>query len=97
MPVGRHEWDHQNFTKQEVTFQKGDTLYLISNGYADQFGGPESHRGGKKFMSKKLKQLLASIAKYDMFKQNEILTTEFENWKGKLEQVDDVTIIGIRL
>lgn len=93
IPVGRHERDHQDFTKQEIHFSSGDTLYLLSDGYADQFGGPS----GKKFMNKKLKQFLQSIASKDMSVQKAILSEEFANWKGKLEQVDDVILVGIRL
>jgi serine phosphatase RsbU (regulator of sigma subunit) len=70
----------------------GDSLYVFTDGYADQFGGPE----GKKFKYKKLKELLLSIQHEDMQTQKEILHKEFLAWKGDLDQVDDICIIGIR-
>jgi len=77
--------------------EKGDAVYLFSDGYADQFGGPESYAGGKKFKYNRFKNLLVDIHQKPMTKQKEILVQEFEAWKGKLEQVDDVCIFGIRI
>ena len=83
------------FQVEEHVFEynKGDTIYLSSDGYADQFGG-ESDR---KFKTKRLKNLLLSIQNKKMPKQKDALIQEFENWKGAKEQIDDVTIIGVNL
>jgi len=83
------------FQVEEQVFQynKGDVIYLSSDGYVDQFGGESD----KKFISKKLQDILLTIQKNSMSEQREILAKEFQNWKGNQEQVDDVTIIGIKL
>ena len=91
-PVGKFE-DKKAFTTQQLTLQKGDRLYLFTDGYADQFGGPK----GKKFKYKQLEELLISTADLDLHTQKKSLEKAFENWKGNHEQVDDVCIIGIRL
>jgi serine phosphatase RsbU (regulator of sigma subunit) len=83
---------HKPFTNHSFNLKHGDSLYIFSDGYADQFGGPE----GKKFKYKKLKELLLSIQHEDMQTQKEILHKEFLAWKGDLDQVDDICIIGIR-
>lgn len=81
------------FTNHKIQLEKNDVIYIFSDGYVDQFGGPK----GKKFMSAKLRQLLLSIQDKTMSEQNEILKTNFNDWKGSLEQVDDVCMIGIRI
>ncbi len=91
-PVGNYEFK-KPFTQETITLQKGDCVYLFSDGYADQFGGPS----GKKFMYKKLRNLLENSVKLSMLEQKENLNTAFQNWKGNHEQVDDVCIIGVRL
>lgn len=72
---------------------KGDSIYLFSDGFSDQFGGPK----GKKYKSGKLKELLISIKDNPMQQQGEKLDHEFEAWRGDLEQVDDVCILGIKI
>jgi hypothetical protein len=76
----------------ELDVQTGMSIYLFSDGYADQFGG----EAGKKFKVKNLSQLLLSIHAKPLNVQKEILDTTFDNWKKHLEQVDDVSLIGIR-
>lgn len=83
----------QPFTTHSVELQKGDRIYLITDGYADQFGGPES----KKFKAKNLKNLLVQISNEKINRQIEILRSTFFNWKGDLEQIDDVCIMGIEI
>ena len=83
----------KQFRCTEIEVQKGDCFYLFSDGFVDQFGGPK----GKKFMSKQLKELLLSAALLPMREQQEKLKRSYENWKGDLEQVDDVLVIGIRI
>lgn len=81
------------FTTHEIEVKKGDQLYLISDGYPDQFGGPKN----KKFMIKRLRELFIAIAPMSLPEQQAVLSAEFEKWKGGAEQVDDVTIMGVRL
>ena len=73
--------------------QKGDILYLFTDGYADQFGGPK----GKKFKYKQFQELLLANAPKPMEEQGKLLDETIEAWKGSLEQVDDVLVIGIRV
>lgn len=81
------------FTTHQLKLNKGDVLYLFTDGYADQFGGPR----GKKFKYKQLSDLLVAIYKKPISEQKILLNDAFENWMGSHEQVDDVCIIGIRL
>jgi serine phosphatase RsbU (regulator of sigma subunit) len=90
MPIGFYE-NMNAFRKHEITIREGDVFYMFSDGYEDQFGGPE----GKKFKSKKLKQLFLEIHKYPMAIQKEILEKTFEEWKGDLPQIDDIVVIGL--
>jgi ligand-binding sensor domain-containing protein/serine phosphatase RsbU (regulator of sigma subunit) len=92
MPVGVGE-RKEDFKLYELDFEKGDMLYLFTDGYADQFGGPK----GKKFKYKKLNETFAQINSKDLKQQLNILNAEMESWKGSLEQVDDILIIGIKL
>lgn len=90
--IGRSTGKDKAFTNHEVLIEKGDSLYLYSDGYADQFGGPES----KKFKTASLKELLINISSFDADSQLKILETTFEDWKAGQEQIDDVLIVGRR-
>ncbi len=92
MPVGKGE-KTESFALHQVNASKGDVLYLYTDGYADQFGGPK----GKKFKYKQLNDLLLNSCHEDFNKQKEILLSIFTNWKGNLEQVDDMLVIGIKV
>jgi serine phosphatase RsbU (regulator of sigma subunit) len=92
MPVGKGERT-ESFTLHSVALQPGDSLYLYTDGYADQFGGPK----GKKFKYRKLNELLLGFSQSSLNEQKTILETEFKNWKGSQEQVDDVLVVGIRI
>jgi serine phosphatase RsbU (regulator of sigma subunit)/Tfp pilus assembly protein PilF len=92
MPVGIGE-KKESFNLYNVPVKKGQMLYLYTDGFADQFGGIK----GKKFMSKQLNNLLAQNSSLPSKEQKDLLNTAFENWKGSLEQIDDVCIIGIRI
>jgi serine phosphatase RsbU (regulator of sigma subunit) len=92
MPVGVGE-KKEDFKLHSISCQKGDMLYLYTDGYADQFGGPK----GKKFKYKQLNDLLQSVSQLPLNEQHKKLETAFQNWRGQLEQVDDVCVIGIRL
>ena len=97
-PVGVYEVS-KNFTTHHVKIKKNDKLYLFTDGFSDQFGGeylPEMRPGGKKFKSANFKRLLLKIQDKQMDQQKLIIENTFEEWKGSLEQVDDVCIIGIR-
>lgn len=85
------------FKTHTITTEKGDTLYTFSDGFADQFGGPQKEIGGKKFKTVNLKNLFVNIHQQSMDKQKETLKNTFDDWKGGLEQVDDVCVIGVRL
>ncbi|HRB40702.1 MAG TPA: SpoIIE family protein phosphatase, partial [Bacteroidia bacterium] len=93
-PIGGLQIKHNNqFTNHQIKIQPKDTIYLFSDGYADQFGGEH----GKKLMTKKLKEILVSIQHLSMNEQKIYLQNYFNEWKGNNEQVDDVLIIGIRI
>ena len=81
------------YKRQEVPLQKGDVIYVLTDGYPDQFGG----LGGKKFKSKQLQSLIQAISTEPMAVQKQKLNDAFETWKGNLEQIDDVCILGIRV
>jgi serine phosphatase RsbU (regulator of sigma subunit) len=91
--VGGFTADDQVFVNNEFKFDKGDTLYIFSDGYADQFGG-DRH---KKMMTKRFKEILLSIRGLSMEAQKNFLAAHFEEWKGQNEQVDDILVIGIKL
>lgn len=81
------------FTHQEIQLEEGDQLYLFSDGFADQFGGEK----GKKLKSQTVKQLLIQHRDQAMTKQREILEGAFDAWRGELEQIDDVCVMGVRI
>lgn len=91
MPASIH-YRMQPFTLHKIELQKGDAFYIFSDGFADQFGGPNQ----KKYMSHQMKETLVALAGTPMLKQAEILSNIFDEWKGDSPQVDDVTLIGIR-
>lgn len=91
-PVGYFPWP-KNFTVKEFNVEPGDTIYTFSDGFADQFGGPK----GKKYMYGPLKKFLLSINSSTMARQNELLKESFINWKGTMDQIDDVCVIGVRI
>ncbi|MBL4624077.1 MAG: SpoIIE family protein phosphatase [Flavobacteriales bacterium] len=92
-PIGYFIGLAKEFTSIEIPLQPGDTFYMLSDGYTDQFGGENI----KKFNRKRFKKLLLSIQEYDLKKQKEILCEAFQLWKGKSEQIDDVTVMGLRV
>lgn len=91
-PIGRFENAHP-FAEHSFELKKGDTVYIFSDGYTDQFGGPY----GKKFKKEPFRKLLLSIQQHPMSQQREILDQVFEAWKGNLDQIDDVCVIGVRI
>ena len=81
----------QEYTNHIIQLKEGDCIYLFSDGYADQFGGPK----GKKFKYSKFKELLVQYHKQPMIRQHDILDMHIEEWQGDLEQLDDVCVIGV--
>lgn len=81
-----------SFTLQTIEMQKDDIIYTSTDGFADQFG-----TNGKKLMKKKFKEELLKIHAKPMSEQKEHLNQFFKNWKGDLDQVDDVCIVGVRI
>jgi serine phosphatase RsbU (regulator of sigma subunit) len=81
------------YTNHECQLYPGDMIYLFSDGYADQFGGPV----GKKYKYTRFRDLLLKINKLSCEEQKQMLRKEFMNWKGGLEQVDDILVIGMRV
>ncbi len=93
MPVGKHDRDQQPFTLNVIDLIKGDIIYTLTDGFPDQFGGP----GGKKFMSKNLKKLLLANYELPIDSQKQLLEKTFNDWIGTLEQIDDVSVVGIKI
>jgi len=91
-PIGK--FDKQlPYTTHSFDLQEGDTIYIFSDGYVDQFGGDK----GKKFKSKAFRELLLSIQDKPMEEQRGLIDKAFEAWRGDLEQIDDVCVIGVRV
>lgn len=93
MPIGYSGLELKPYINHSVQMEKGDSFYLFTDGYADQFGGKEE----KKFKYKQLKELLISIYSEPMETQKEVLNETIEKWKGVNEQTDDILIIGIKV
>ena len=91
-PIGRYVTS-EPFTKHEIQLIKGDTVYVFTDGYADQFGGDK----GKKFKYEPFREMLLANQTKSMDDQKMFLDKTFEVWKGELEQVDDVCVIGVRV
>ncbi len=91
-PIGKYA-DQKPFTTHNLKLHTGDSVYVFTDGYQDQFGGEK----GKKYKAGRIKEVLLGIQHFSMEEQREKLENEFANWQGKQEQVDDVTFIGIRV
>lgn len=87
------EKEMQKFTNHKLKTRKGDVIYIFSDGYADQFGGPK----GKKFMDKQFRELLLKIHSKPMPEQKRILNQTIEHWRGGEDQVDDILVMGMRI
>ena len=90
--IGADTAEIKTFTNHVFKLEKGDAVYLFTDGYADQFGGEK----GKKFKYSRFKELLIEIHEKTMEEQKNILNVQFAKWRGNLEQVDDILVIGIR-
>jgi len=93
-PVGlRSDEEIKTYTNNVIQLQEGDTFYIFSDGYADQFGGPK----GKKFMAGNFRELLLRTSREPIERQKDILDRNLETWRGELEQVDDILVIGVQV
>ncbi|BDD06072.1 PP2C family protein-serine/threonine phosphatase [Aureibacter tunicatorum] len=91
--LGGSKRNKKEFEAESIDLQKGDVLYMFTDGFQDQFGGPDN----RKFMRKKLCLLLKEISSMPMKQQEEKLASEFDSWKGTGKQMDDVTVLGMRI
>ena len=91
--IGSFKPGEKNFETIEIDVKKGDKIYIFSDGYADQFGGPR----GKKFMYRQFKETLISTIHESMENQKQLLDKRIESWRGSLEQVDDIVIFGVEV
>jgi serine phosphatase RsbU (regulator of sigma subunit) len=93
MPIGIYNDEEESFTNQKLKLQKGDTLYMFSDGYVDQIGGPRR----KTFRSKYFKELLLANSEKKMADQYKILEQTIDEWQGEIEQIDDILVMGIKV
>jgi serine phosphatase RsbU (regulator of sigma subunit) len=91
-PIGKYA-EANPFTTHEMQLQKDDSIYIFTDGYQDQFGGEK----GKKFKATAFRSLLLNIQDKSMEEQKTIINESFETWKGHLEQIDDVCVIGVKI
>ena len=91
-PIGKYH-DPKPYSNHSLQLQEGDSIYIFSDGYADQFGGPK----GKKLKYKPYKELILSSQDKSMDEQKELFNNQFEEWMGDFEQVDDVCMIGMKV
>lgn len=91
--IGRYSPEKSDFSNHIIECREGDIIYLFSDGYADQFGGPKA----RKYKSQKFRDFLVSIHRENMDDQRRLLDEEIENWRGKLPQIDDIMVMGIKI
>ena len=91
-PIGSYELAGHRFTDHRIKLEEGDMVYLFSDGYADQFGGPK----GKKFLYRRFRELLVEISKFPAEQQRRMLDEAFQSWRKGHEQVDDILVMGMR-
>jgi serine phosphatase RsbU (regulator of sigma subunit) len=92
MPIGAYVKQNIPFKRTEIQLQPGDTFYMFSDGYVDQFGGPD----GRKYMKKNFKDYLLSIHHLPFNEQKEILRKEMNSWMEGHEQIDDQIVLGVK-
>lgn len=93
MPIGKYRRDNTPFSRHLVNYKDGDTIYLFSDGYHDQLGGPDL----RKFGSKRFKEILVDIHKKSFEEQKQILTDKNKEWMSSYHQIDDILVMGFRI
>jgi CheY-like chemotaxis protein len=93
MPISYYELGDKSFTRYDIDIKANDKIYLFSDGYVDQFGGPK----GRKFLSKNFRKLLTEICDKPLIEQKDILDKHLEEWKGDRNQLDDILVIGMNI
>jgi serine phosphatase RsbU (regulator of sigma subunit) len=93
MPIGIHLSEKMSFTNHEMEIKPGDSIYIFTDGFIDQFGGKE----GRRFKINAFKELLMSIQKFNMNDQKKAIERKYFEWKGNFDQIDDILIVGVRL
>ena len=93
MPIGIFDMADAEFTTNNIQSLPGDMIYMFSDGYADQFGGPDS----KKFKYSRLKELFVSVHEKPLMEQKKIIEKTFLEWRGEDQQIDDVLVMGYRI
>jgi serine phosphatase RsbU (regulator of sigma subunit) len=91
MPVAFYD-RMDRFTTREFSFEKGDMLYMYTDGYPDQFGGER----GKKFKYIPFKRMIHQHASLPMKEQNRVFTRTLDEWMGSYEQIDDICVLGVK-
>ena len=92
-PIGYYLGENILFTSKKIKLKNNDMIYIFSDGFSDQFGGEK----GKKYKAENFKRFLLTIVDKDMDTQQNLLSEEFDRWKGDLEQLDDVCVMGVRV
>ena len=92
-PIGYSGGKNKAFTIKKLRLKKNDMLYISSDGFQDQFGGPK----GKKYRSMKFRNFLKKQSTFDLKKQKTMLENEFNSWKENYDQLDDVCVMGVRI
>ena len=93
MPIGVYSDDDTPFTSNDIQLKKNDIVYIFTDGYVDQIGGPER----KTFKTNRLKELLLDISSLAMCEQRSLLESKIKEWQGELDQIDDILVVGIRI
>jgi phosphoserine phosphatase RsbU/P len=93
MPIGIYESEDQSFTNHEINFLTNDMIYMFSDGYVDQLGGENR----KTFRSENFKKLLINIHQMPVNEQKVILEKKLDEWRGHIEQIDDILVAGLRM
>jgi serine phosphatase RsbU (regulator of sigma subunit) len=93
LPIGLALGDKRSYVTETLSYKKGDSIYMLTDGYCDQFGG----KNGEKFMSGNFLDLLVKIQELSMPNQGVELDNIIEEWKGTREQLDDILVLGFRL
>ena len=93
MPIGSYLETNPKFTSQKIQLEINDLLYMCTDGFPDQFGGPK----GKKYKYKQLEDLLINSSQLTLAQQSNLLNDSLENWKLNFEQTDDICMLGIKV